>query len=776
MADRKDTSPSLPPGMFVPAEIRAQERAGTISDRDRPAYGTPADPGGFGGRETHLWDFLQVILRRRWTAAAVFGFCALSALIFTLAATPLYRSTALLQIRPGGPNVVGFDEVEQSSQGAQAYSDFFQTQYDLLASRRLAKRTIEKVGLENDPWLNGDSMGESTVLRMVSSLKSIVSGEPDPELIAREKEQELLEKFGESIAVRPRRKSFLVELSFYNPDPETAAKVADAMAREYIDLTLDQRIEAAAQGRNFISKQLDVTKARLEETELELHAFAKGREIYAIDQEEEVIHERLADINNRLTNGESERIKLEALHNQMLGPDRWSLPIIVNDPLVGKLKEELATSRAERAQLGGRFTAEYPPVKVLDARIADIENTIQEQADTIVASVAADFRTALDREALLRFQLESQRKVIQIYEDKAIDFKIMRREVDTNRQIYEDLLRRMKEVEVTEAIRSSNITLVDIPEVPLNPDTPDLPLNMAMAMMLGLFGGVGLAFFQEYMDDSMSTPGDVERSLRLPVLGTVPEFAVADAEDGREATSPDMQVSLQPTSAGAEAIRTLRASLFLAAVGGLPTRLLITSARPSEGKTCIATNLAAALAQMGKRVVIIDCDLRKPRVHCALEVPQSPGVTNYIAGNMGIDQIIHGTHQPGLDVVAAGPVSPNPVDLLDSARMGAMLSELDDRYDHIIVDAPPTLGFADVPVLSNRLGGGCLLVTRAGMTPRRVAQQACDYMTRMQSKLLGVVLNRVSTRSDRFSYYGYYGYYGRPGAQDDGVTDVERAA
>ena len=745
------------------------------------AYGDPegylALPGGAEEEDgaVHLWHYVHVILRRRWTVAAVFAFCVLTALVFSLAATSEYRSTALLQIQPGGPNVIDFADVQESAQAAQAYGDFFQTQYGLLASRQLARRTIDKLGLENDPWLSGDAARATALGKAKTWITSLVSGPADEDEQARRRDKDLLENFADSVVVRPRRKSFLVEVSFASPDPETAQKVTETLADEYIDLTLDQRIQAATQGGNFISKQLAITKARLEESEQQLHEFAKGKEIVALDQEEQVIHDRLTSLNTKLTDAQAERIRLEAIYAQATGPDRDSLPDVVSNPVIEQLKQELAKTRAERAQLGGRFTAEYPPVKDLDARIAELEATIGKEIDHLISSIHANYQTALQRESLLRSQLDRQRKLVASYEEKAIDFKIMRRDVDTNRDIYEDLLRRMKEVQVTEAIRSSNISLVDHPEVPLEPDSPDLPLNLAVSMMLGLFGGVGLAFFQEYMDDSIASPEDVERFLRLPALGSIPEFAAvraSDEESGDVFASADLEVADRPTSAGAESIRTLRASLFLAAAGGLPSRLLITSARPGEGKTCIASNLATALAQMGRRIVIVDCDLRRPRLHEAMSTGQSPGVTNYLTGNVDLATILHESGRPGLDVIPAGPVPPNPVDLLDSVRMGDLLRELDDRYDHIIVDAPPALGFADVPVLSNRLGGGCLLVTRASDTPRRVARGACDYLFRMQSKLLGVVLNRVSTRSSSYSYYGYYGYYGSYGSYGKGQESV----
>ncbi|RMF22946.1 MAG: polysaccharide biosynthesis tyrosine autokinase [Deltaproteobacteria bacterium] len=745
------------------------ERSGDGDEAITTAYYEVADE-----EEVNLRDYIGVLLHRRWTVATALVVCVLATLIFSLVSTPMYEATALLQIQPGGPNILSFEDVQESMALSQAYNDFFQTQYDILSSRRLATRTIDKLGLDADPWLNGDLERSTFLGRTKAWIASLVASEDeDPELAALAKRQKLIDKFIDHVRVKPRRKSFLVEVSFRSPDPETSAEVANTMAREYVDLTLDQRIEAAAQGRDFIAKQLAVTKARLEESEEQLQEFARGRDLYALEQEEKVIHERLADLNNRLTEAQGERISLEAAYQQATGPDHSNLPAVVASPLIKSLKEELSKAEAEYAALSGRFTDAYPQVRTLKARIEQIRSSIAQEENEIISSIKADYEAAVAREEMLREQLEAQRKVVAAYEEKAIDFKIMKREVDTNRGIYENLLRRLKEVEVTEAIRASNITLVDSPEVPLEPASPNIPLNLALSSLLGLFAGVGLAFFQDYMDDSLKSPDDVERYLRLPTLGAVPVLKGAPEEErdksekrqrrerGKDdAPSADLEVVLRPTSSGAEAIRTLRASLFLAAPGGAPGRLLISSAKPGEGKTCIAINLGAALAQMGRRVVVVDCDLRRPRIHKAIGLSQSPGVTNYLTGNVALDEVIRDSGQAGLDIVTAGPIPPNPVDLLDSVGMGELIRDLEERYDHIVIDTPPALGFADVPVLSNRLGGACLLVTRAGDTSRRLARQACEYLIRMQSKLLGVVLNRVASRSTGYSYYGYYGYYG----------------
>ncbi len=736
---------------------RAYEPA-VQGDSRLPAYMSEEPPYGYVGaqEEFNLWKYIDIISRRRWSIAACLVVCILTGSIITFAATPMYRSTALLQIQPNGPNVLSFEDVQESIGQSQAYQDFFQTQYAILNSRTLAKRTIDKLGLESNADFNPELMPPSLPVRLKNWVVGMImpAGEVDPQRAELERQHKMMDAFLSEVEVQPRRKSFLVEWSFSSPDAVLAKQIAATAAHEYIDLTLDQRIDSASQGRGFIEKQLSITKARLEQSEQDLQEFARSRDIVALEQEEKVIHERLADLNNRLTAAQGARIEHQAMYEQSRTADRYSLQIIVSSPLIKSLKEQMTDLEVALAQLSNTFTDEYPEVRKLKARIRILDIRMRAEEDRLLASVKSDYEAALKRESMLKEELERQRELVASYEVKAIDFKIMRRDVDINRGIYENLLQRLKEVEVTEAVRASNITIVDQPEVPLDPDRPNIPVNLAFSMLLGLFSGLGLAVAQEYLDDSVKTPEDVEKALRLPTLAAIPEFKALDD------LSLDQEVALQPTSAGSEAIRTLRAALFLTAPGGFPKRLIVTSSRPGEGKTCIASNLSIALAQMGRKVVLLDCDLRRPRAHQALGAAQAPGVSNYLVGNMGSAEIIRETAHKGLDLISAGPVPPSPVDLLDSEAMSRLLEELDARYDNVIVDAPPALMFADVPVLTARLGGGCLLIACSGETPTRVLKRASESLIRMQSKMLGVVLNRVSQRSAGYSYYGYYGGYG----------------
>jgi capsular exopolysaccharide synthesis family protein len=279
-----------------------------------------------------------------------------------------------------------------------------------------------------------------------------------------------------------------------------------------------------------------------------------------------------------------------------------------------------------------------------------------------------------------------------------------------------------------------------------------------LALVVGAVGGIGLVFLQEHLDNSLKTPDDIERYLRVSLLGALPELRMRRMNGKTTEIAPELIVAEEPKSAGAEALRTLRASLFLSTAAGPPQRLLVTSARPQEGKTCVTTNLALVLAQMGKRVVVVDCDLRRPRIHRVFGLDLDLGATNFLTGNMDLPSLIQRTPH-GIDVLPSGPLPPNPVELIDSAPMASLLDELSRRYDFVLLDAPPALGFADVPLLA-RLAGGVLFVVRAGVTPRTAAGAAIEHLLRLRARLLGIVLNGVRNNSPGYysSYYSYYGY------------------
>lgn len=707
----------------------------------------------------HYFDFL---IRRKWTIAAATGFCVVTALIYSLAATPTFRSRTVLQIQPNGPNIVEFANLEQNINQVQAYKDFFQTQYSVLSSRALAGRTIKTLELDKEPLFNSALRPPGALAGVKDWLAGFFPGDDDqvvdPAAAADKENQKLINELLDNVRVTPREDSYLVELAYIAESPQLSQRIVSTMARQYVELTMDQSIGSAATAKDFIEQQLGITKGRLEESEVALQDFARGKDIYAIEEEEKVLHDRLDDLSKRVTEAEADRIRLQALNEQAKGPMHASMPGIIDNPLLKNLTDQLSGAQAELALLRETFSDEFPDVRQLRAKVASLESQVKETEKSLVRSMTAGYDSAVQREKDLRETLAKHQAEVADFEAKSVTFNIMKRDIDTNRQLYDNLLSRYKQVEVAGALRASNITVLDKAEVPIRKYRPLLALNLALAFAIGIFGGVGVAVSQEYLDDTVKTPDDVEKAARLPTLAAVPVFALPEDPALLAGYTPDRQVALLPTSAGAEAIRTLRAALLLAASGGLPHRLLVTSSAPGEGKTCLTTNLALAFAQMGRNVMLMDCDLRKPRVHAAAGLDNTMGTSSYLTGNATLDQIIRPSGHPNLDVITAGPVAPNPVDLLGSPMLSQLLDELEKRYDLVLLDAPPTLGFADVPTLANLAGGGCLVVAQAGSTPRHVLKHATEYLLRMQSKVLGVVLNKVTTRGSSYSYYG--GYYG----------------
>jgi capsular exopolysaccharide synthesis family protein len=720
------------------------------------------------GEEIRLRDYWDVLLRHRWTVLAFFVTVVAGALLLTLVALPTYKGTTLVEIRAEGQKLVTFQDVMQMS---QAEREFYQTQYDVLRSRSLAKRVIDRLQLAEDEVFDPPDDGPGVLSTMVERARGLLL-RAAPRDVATEEvraEEELIDRFLADVDVSPRRNSYLVEVSFFSVSPGLAARVANALADEYVGMSLDQRIAAVQKGRAFIEKQLGVTKAALAHSEEQLQAFARQNEILTVDTKQNIEYQKLRDLNDGLTKAQHERLVKEALANQVSASDAAQLSQIVNNPVIANLTSDLARREADRARLGETFTSDYPRLRRLDAQIGSLRTQIKNEQLALAAALRVDHEAARKQEALLAKALDEQKAIVNDLNARAIDYKILKREVDTNRSVYNSLLQRLKEVEVTEGIKASNIHVVDAAAVPVHPHRPRPLFNLAVAILIGSLGGIGLAFMQEHLDNSVKNPEDVERYLRLPTLGALPLLKPrrANASVPPE-TSPELIVIEDPKSMSAEALRTLRASLFLSTAAGPPQRLLVTSARPQEGKTCVSSNLAIVLAQMGRKVVLVDCDFRRPRVHRVFGLELERGATSFLSGNADLPSVIH--HTPyGIDVVCGGPVPPNPVELIDSASMVSLVEELSRRYDFVLLDAPPSLGFADVPLLA-RLVGGVLFVVHAGHTPRKAATNALDHLQRLRARILGVVLNGVRTGGAGYysSYYGYYSYYQYGDRERDG--------
>ena len=525
-----------------------------------------------GTDELHVRDYWEVLLRYRWTALAVFAAVVATTLLVTLATVPTYKATTLIEIKAENQKVVAFQDVVQV---AQLEHEFYQTQYDVLRSRSLAKRVIEKLKLVDDPIFNPPREAPGLMANAIASLRGLLT-RPAPvhpnDAAARTPEQGLIDGFLGAVDVAPRRNSYLVEVSFLSSSPSLASSVANTLADEYVNMALDQRLDAVQKGREFIERQLGVTKAALEKSEQELQTFARTNEILTDDTKQNIEYRKLADLNDSLTKAQSDRLAKESLFEQVRSGDIGVLSQISGNPVISGLTSELAKREADRARLTETFTEEYPKVRRTQAQIDALRAQIKSEQKALSATLRVDFEAAKKQEGLLTKALDAQKKIVSDLNQRSIDYRILKREVDTNRTIYNSLLQRLKEVEVTEGIKASNIQVIDEAETPAAPFRPRPFMNLMLAILLGAAGGVGVAFLREQLDSSIKTPEDVDRYLRLPTLGAVPHFRLQRTNGRSLDVAPELIVVEDPKAMGAEALRTLRASLFLATAAGPPQR------------------------------------------------------------------------------------------------------------------------------------------------------------------------------------------------------------
>jgi len=703
----------------------------------------------------NLREYWEVILRRKSTVIYFFLFALIVTLIGTFLMTPIYRSTLVLQIERESAKIIEYQDVTpEEGDGAR---DFYQTQYELLQSRTLARRVIDELGLESAGSLRGEE-NTSVIGGLRKSVGDLLSGETEPATEPRGPDLETM--FLRHLTVAPVRNSRLVHIHYDSPDPVLAARVVNAVAENFVSTTLERRFDASAYAKNFLQEQLKQVRANLEDSERKLAEYAKAREILDLDEKEGFLMQQIQDLNKELVEAESERIAAESEAAAMQSRGGSGHVRVLDDPVIHHLKESLAELEGEYQQNLNVYKPAYPKMVKLQSRIQELKRRIEGEVGNVKSAVDAKYNAAVTQEALLQAKMaELKREVLEL-RDKSTDFQTLKRDVDTNRKLYDGLLQRMKEVGVAAGIGSNNISIVDAGEVPAAPFKPSLSKNLLLAMVLGLFGGIGLAFLFEHLDDSIKSTQDLESKTGLSVLGVVP--AVKKLDQGAQTVALLSHES--PKSAVAEAYRSLRTSLSFSSAEGTPKLLHFTSAAAGEGKTTTALSTAIAVTQIGKQVLLIDADLRNPSLHKELRVSNESGLTNYLAGDYTPAQIVQKTRIKGLWSICTGPMPPNPAELLSSGKMVELLDQAEQRFDLVVVDSPPVLGLADSLILAN-MSRATVLVVDAGVTRQGSIRGAIKRLRGAQANLLGAVLTKYGQGGSGYGYdyeysYNYYNYAG----------------
>jgi polysaccharide biosynthesis transport protein len=703
----------------------------------------------------HLFDRLAIIIKH-WKAAAAIAILVSAGMMYqTFTTVPLYRAQARIQIDEEQTTTqVDFKQPEL------VYSDpepYYQTQYKILQGRDLALRAVKQLNLAAVPEFNGTGPTPPFLTQMIGQVKTKVTAPfrgdaaatPRPRQARPANDNQQADMFLGRVAVAPVRGSRLVDLYFVSAEPEFAARAVNVLAEEYVKQNLEFRLSNTDKTLQWLTEEVAKQQNTVQASERMLAEYRENQNALSLEDRQNIIVSRLNQVNDAASRARTNRIQKQALYNQVsTAKDRESLSAIASNPFVQQLKTRIGELQRDKVRLEERYGEKHPDVQRVNGQIEDVQRQLDAEVEKSVAAIKADYQAALEEEKQLAGDLEGQKAQATDLNRKSIDYSVLQREAESNRQVYESLLQREKELRVVSNSRANNVRLLDRAEVPGAPFTPNTRRAWMMALLFGLGIGIAAAFAIDYLDDTVKTPEDVTWRLRLNFLGLVPKV---HGERHPLLSGP------VPHDFG-EAFRALRTAL-VASSGTDATRLIaITSTQPLEGKTTTAVNIALALAIGGARVLLIDADMRRPSLHKAMRLPNDRGLAELLSGKARMREVVQRCGDPNLLVIPAGHTPPNPSELLASDRMRAFLHQLaTGPFDWVIVDTPPVLAVTDAVVLAP-LVHSVSFVVGAEMTRWRLAERAIETLQAGHPRSIAAILNRVDFDRNRYYYSRYYGH------------------
>jgi len=741
----------------------------TTSGAPKPAKSSPATVASAGPaapqfvpeNDVHLLDRLAVLYRYRHLCVTVFVLVTAAMIIQGYSNVRVYLAQARILIE---------DERSTAIPGLQNdsntyYEDpepYYQTQYKILKGRDLTRRVVRRLRLETVPEFNGTKPPPPTPISMLRDLKTrlmgYVRGTPEtpleaPKVDETADESALVAGFIGRVAVDPVRGSHLVDVTFIAEDPKFAAEAVNTLVDEYVSENLEIKLRSTQGMLAWLDKELANQQSRVEGSEKALAEYREKENALSLDDKQNIVLSRLNQLNDAQTRARTARVQKESLYNQVksissgTAPD--AIPIIAQNPSVQDRKSKLSELQREKAKLLERYGERHPQVVNINASLSDAQRQLDLELALAVQSVRNEYETALLEERTLSKNLEGAKVEATDLNRKGIGYGVMEREAKSNRQVYEALLTREKELRVSANSRTNNIRVVDKAEVPRAPLAAGGRRTWLMSVLVGLTLSIAVALSLDYMNDTIKTPEDVTRRLKLPFLGLVPAV--------RGDKHPLLASSQVPHDFG-ESFRSLRTSLLSKYPDEGTKIIVITSAQPLEGKTTTAANIAMALAYGGSRVLLIDADMRRPGLHRPLRLTNERGLSQVLTGQARVRDVIQRTVDPNLLAITAGRTPPNPSELLSSERMKTLLTNLaHGPFNWIIVDTPPVLAVTDAVILAPMVTG-VTFVVGAEMTRRRLAERAIDTVMQARPRYAAVVLNKVNFARNKYYYSRYYGH------------------
>jgi capsular exopolysaccharide synthesis family protein len=711
--------------------------------------------------------YLAMLHKRRGIVLTCLVLSLAVAVLYNYTTRPVYQATTQILIDRDTPDVLPNKELVELVQGGM---DYYQTQYQLLKSRTLAERAVERLKLQTHPELaTGPMMNPWERVRGFfgyppSAVVDTTGMRLSPAAAA----------FRSRIVVDPIPGSRLVNLHFRAYDPQVAADAVNALAQLYIEQSLELRFTTSTEATGWLSERLKEQQTRVVAAEQALQQYREREGLVAQEAREGLVEQKLGTLNGAVLEARTERIARETLYRQIasLGPGQLdSFPLVLGSGAVQALKTELSALQKEEALLAESLGDRHPEMLRVRGQIRTVEEKVRAEIRNVARAAESEYKTALAREARLQASLDSVKGEAQESNRKSIEYVALQREVETNQQLYQDLLTKTKQTGLETELKTTNIRVVEKAETPRAPVAPRKTRSYQVAFILGLLVGIGLALGFEHMDNTYKTPEDVRESIPLPFLGMVPDVGLkAPAGAGRP------QLVKTTNSAVADAYRVLRTNLIFSSAPDAAGRvILVTSANPAEGKTTTLANLAVALAQNGHKVLAVDGDLRRPTLYQHFGVVKTPGLTDLIVGKAAASQAIHSTRVDGLQMLPCGYLTPNPAELLGSPMMKQIIEALRAHYEWVLIDAPPLLAMADAPVLCP-IVDGVVLVIAAESATRPAVMRAIDQVQGVGGKVAGLVLNKVNLERNSYYYSQYYGEYYRSYYAEGGAKRPEGEA
>ncbi|WP_082438832.1 MULTISPECIES: GumC family protein [unclassified Sphingomonas] len=724
--------------------------SGPRSGSQSPTLAVPAKD-----ESSILRQYLRIAIRWRYVILGTTVAFVLLGLIVTLLMTPKYTASATIEISRESSQVTNFQGVERETSVAD--QEFYQTQYGLLRSRALSERVASQLRLVDDPKfyeLFGSSSNDPA-FQLVNG-RYPAAGRPIRQRTAGQILRDHLD-------VAPTRLSRLVEIRFTSPDAAFSARIVNTWSDAFIQTNLERKVQATSYGRNLLQRQLAQQKERLDESQRQLVAYASQERIINLPaqqngdgttSERSIVADDLASLNTALSQATAERIAAEARYRE--GGRAGASSEALRNQAINTLRQRRAEFAAEYQKLLIQFEPEYPAVKALKSQIDQLDRSIANEERRVSGSLETDYRGAVERERALQARVEQLKSSYLDLRRRSIQYNIYQQEVDTNRALYEGLLQRFKEIGVAGGVGVNNVSVVDQADVPQKPSSPRLLVNLAIALIAGLGISAVLAFALEQMDEAIADPAEVERRLGLPLLGSVPKV---DGVTPKEAL-------LDRKSDLVDAYLAIQTNLAFTTEHGVPRSLSVTSTRPAEGKSTTALALATMLARSGKRVILVDGDMRSPSVHHLGGVSHDHGLSNFLAGQDDIAPLTFDMTDLGFTAMSAGPIPPNAAELLTGNRLSLLIERLHEHFDHVVIDSPPVMGLADAPLIASRVEGVVYAVESHGIRSTLV-KTALARLASANAHIFGGVLTKFEARKAHYGYGYEYGYgYGRDKAAE----------